>query len=683
MSRKRNAAKRRKREARRGAASSGASHRWRAGIGAALVLVTLALFAPAREHAFLGFDDDLHVTANAAVQQGLSWDGLAWALRTTQTANWYPVTWLSHMLDVELFGVDAGAQHGVNVALHAVNALLLFLVLASATGATWRSALVAALFAWHPLRVESVAWIAERKDVLSTLFWLLTTLAWLGWVRRGGAGRYALVVLGLALGLMTKPMLVTLPLVLLLLDLWPLKRWPAAGDGGSAGQGRALAALVAEKLPLFALVAVSSAFTVWAQTAGGAVKSIESVPIASRLANAALAVVTYLRQTVWPVDLAVFYPYGREVAAWQVVLAGVAIAALTVLASWAWRSRPWLTVGWLWYLGTLVPVLGLVQVGAQAHADRYTYVPSIGLFVVVAWGLGELAARRPGLRSPLAAAAAAALAACAVLTARQLSHWKTTETLFAHALTVTRGNWMAHEHLGLALADRGDHEAAIPHFEAALRFLPPAALPFGHENLAASLLARGELDAAVGHFREAVRLRPEYAEAHTNLGIALAYRGEWEAALPHQSEAVRLAPDDAAIRANLAKALEATGPGDKAELQYREVIRLRPDDPAAHEALGDALQRAARFDEAAEAYRESLRLAPRRIRSHIYLGLALEAAGRGDEAEGSYRTALAIDPRQTAARDGLARVLAAAGGVTKQPPVESSSRGFRRPRPPR
>ncbi|MBI5071150.1 MAG: tetratricopeptide repeat protein [Deltaproteobacteria bacterium] len=407
----------------------------RLALAAALATASFALYLPVAGHRFLSFDDPQYLLENAMVRRGLTWAGAAWAFGTLHFSNWHPLTWLSHMLDVELFGLDAGAHHLVSAGLHAANAALLFLVLRGLTGATWRSLAVAALFAAHPLRVESVAWVAERKDLLSALFGLATLGAWRRHAERPGLARYLLAVAAFAASLMAKPMWVTLPFVLLLLDLWPLQRWagsPLPADPECPSLPRLpLGALLLEKVPLLLLSAASSAITVIAQSRGGAVAGLEVGP-GTRVANALLSCARYLSKSFWPADLAAFYPFPRALPAWQVGLAALLLAALTGLAVWRARTSPWLLVGWLWFLGTLVPVLGLVQVGGQAMADRYTYLPAIGLLVALAWELPRLAGARPA-----AVVAAAALLALGLATARQLAFWRDDVALFSHALAAT------------------------------------------------------------------------------------------------------------------------------------------------------------------------------------------------------------------------------------------------------
>jgi len=448
-----------------------------------LLGVTFGAFYRVLGGEFLRYDDDVYITLNPFVKAGLSRVGLIWAFATGYNANWHPLTWVSHMLDVEVFGMNAGGHHLTNLILHLANTMLLFLVLRRMTGFVWRSAFVAALFGVHPLHVESVAWIAERKDVLSTLFWLLTIWAYARYAENPTWTRYLPVVLFFGLGLMAKPMLVTLPFVLLLLDYWPLNR---LSFGGKGERTVPVYDLFLEKVPLFAMTALSCLITFRAQQMGGAVGLLEKLPFAVRAGNALVAYTTYIGKMFWPKNLAVFYPHpGADLPVWQAVVAGLALVSITILVIRAGKPRPYLSVGWLWYLGTLVPVIGLVQVGAQAMADRYTYVPMIGLFIMLAWGLPGLGGKR------LAVPATLVVCALIAVTWRQVGYWRDSISLFRHAISVTEKNAVMHANLGLALRDRG------------------------------------RTDEAIREYREAIRIDPEFAQAHNNLAVALYFKGDY------------------------------------------------------------------------------------------------------------------------------------------------------------
>lgn len=494
-------------------------------IALGLFALVAAVYANAGGLGFVNFDDPRYVTRNAHVQAGLTWSGVAWAFTTLHDANWFPLTWLSHMVDVQLFGLAPGCHHWMNVGLHCSNTILLFAALRAATGATWRSAVVAALFGLHPLHVESVAWISERKDVLSTLFWFAGTLAYVRYARRPSAGRYAMVMGAMALGLLAKPMVMTLPLALLLLDLWPLERIPAEGP-----RGPAFLRLVKEKLPLFALSGASAAITFVAQARGGAVNSMEVLPIGTRVANALLSYASYLGKAFWPVNLAAVYPHPGlgpgGIPQWKVAGAALLLAAITAVAVWQRTRRPYLMVGWLWYLVTLAPVIGLVQVGLQGMADRYTYVPLVGIFVGVTWLAADLAGEGR-VRRPLAiAAASAALVLCAGLARRQAGYWRDSFTLFEHALAVTEDNGMAWRNLGTAYVDAHQYPIAIAALRESLRLLPYDARTW--MNLAIAQAAVGQFAEADDAFARALRMNPNDPFVWFNLGIAEAMQGRWD-----------------------------------------------------------------------------------------------------------------------------------------------------------
>lgn len=447
-------------------------------IGLGLVVVIAAVYEPVVQFGFLTFDDADYITDNPRMADGLTLWNLMWAFTTTRVANWHPLTWISLLLDRQLFGTWAGGYHLTNLLLHIANTLLLFALLQRMTAATGRSGLVAALFGLHPLHVESVAWISERKDVLCAFFWFLTAWAYVRYVEQPGKSRYWQTVGTYALALMSKPMAVTLPFALLLLDYWPLGRIRNAQAD--------LPGLFREKIPFFALSAASSVATFWIQRSLGAMSPLEGLSLGTRVANALVSYEQYIGQAIWPVALAAFYPPRPPLPASMALLAGLGLAAVSVAVVRAARSKPWMLTGWCWYLGTLVPVIGLVQVGAQAMADRYTYIPLVGLFLIVGWAVPADAAQRHAWRWTLTVFAGAILAACAGLSRIQVGYWRDSETLFRRALRVTRDNWLAHNNLGVALK-----EAGRPREE--------------------------EME----QYRQAIRLRPDYAEAHYNLGVAL------------------------------------------------------------------------------------------------------------------------------------------------------------------
>jgi tetratricopeptide (TPR) repeat protein len=523
----------------------------RLAIAFVLAAATIGVFLPVLGHGFVDYDDDVYVYRNPHVVRGFDGGGVAWAFTSTDALNWHPVTWLSLELDSEVHGLSTDAPpyaksargfHATSLLLHAANTALLFLLLARLTGANGRSAFVATLFGLHPLHVESVAWVAERKDVLCAFFGILAIFAYAAWAESRSKAHYALAALLLAAGLGSKPMLVTLPLLFLALDLWPLRR---SAEGWSR--------LVREKVPLFALAAASAAITFLVQSRGGAVRTIESIGLGARLSNAAVATVAYLMKTIAPAKLAVFYPHpGAGLDTGKVALACVAIALATALAIRCARTRPYVTFGWAWYLVSLLPVIGIVQVGAQAMADRYTYLPLIGPFVAIAWGVSDAVSAALGARTAkalLAAVSVGVLVVLGFLARAQIGVWKDSETLFRHALACTKDNWIAHNDLGLALLEARRTDEAMTELEAALRIRPEYF--DARVNLGRALLQKGRNDDARTVLQEAVRANPASAEAQTNLGIALALDGELEEGIGHLRKAVELEPERVEWQMNL------------------------------------------------------------------------------------------------------------------------------------
>jgi protein O-mannosyl-transferase len=650
-----------------------------------LAALIAAVYWPVGRPGFLNYDDDHYVTANPHVLGGLTVSDMAWAFTARYEANWHPLTWLSHALDCEWFGMNAGGHHAVSVLLHTASTLLLFLVLLRMTGATWRSACVAALFGVHPLHVESVAWVAERKDVLSGLFWMLAMWGYVRYAERPTRGRYAVALGWYAMGLMAKPMLVTLPFVLLLLDYWPLgrTRWAhsVVGNKTQLPLGR----LVWEKVPFFALAAASCGVTFWAQYTAGAVNSLGDLPVGPRLANAIVSYARYLEKTVWPARLAVFYPY-RQWPLPAVIAAAVIVATVSAMAIWRVRREPFLAVGWCWFLGTLVPVIGLVQVGLQSMADRYAYLPSIGLFIMLCWSMPARALERWNVKAITGIAAAAALATCAALSRVQLAYWKDSETLFRHALDVTRNNWLAHERLGADLMGQGRLPEAIGHLEQALQIRPsfPEALnnlavarmrqggrlseviahleqalqidpdfTGAHYNLGDALVQAGRLPEAVGHYEQALRLDPDFAGAHSNLGIALARLGRMPEAMEHWGQALRINPDLADARNNLRLASAQLGAVPERIERYQQALRINPDDAQAHNNLGTVFLQTGRIREAIDQYEQVLRIKPDDAEAHSNLGIALASLGRMPEAMEHWDKALRLNPDLADAHNNL------------------------------
>ncbi len=541
-----------------------------------LAVLIAAVYWPLRQAGFVNFDDDAYVTANPHVLGGLTVANMVWAFTAVRAGYWHPLTWLSHALDCECFGMNAGGHHAVNVLLHMANTLLLFLVLRRMTGATWRSACVAALFGVHPLHVESVAWVAERKDVLSGLFWMLAMWGYVRYVERPTWQRYAVVVAWYAMGLMAKPMVVTLPCVLLLLDYWPLgrTRWAPSVVGHNAPLR--LGQLVWEKLPLFALAAVSCGVTIWAQHRGGAISSLERLPVGLRIANAAVSYVRYMEKVVWPSGLAVFYPH-RAWPPGAVIAAGAILVAVSGLVIRKALREPHLAVGWFWFIGVSVPVIGLVQVGSQSMADRFTYLPLIGLFIMLCWSVPSRVMERRDLKAIAWVAAAAVVAVCAALSRVQVGYWRDSETLFRHALDVTRGNWVAHNKLGNALAQSGKIEEAIAHYKQALWVTPNFAE--AHYNLGIALAQTGKIEEAIAQYEQVLRISPDYAEAHYNLGVALGQADRIPDAIGHLRAGVadQARPRSSAERAGATASSPVSRSARVALMDAVTLWKLRPD----------------------------------------------------------------------------------------------------------
>ncbi|MGA3091282.1 MAG: tetratricopeptide repeat protein [Terriglobales bacterium] len=569
-------------------------------IGLLLLLGTLTLYYPVLRNGFVNYDDPAYVTSNFHVNQGLSWPNLKWALTSTAEANWHPITWLSHMLDVEWFGLRPAGHHAQSIVWHAINVVLLFLLLTKATGFAGRSAVVAGLFAVHPLNVESVAWIAERKTVLCTLFLLLALGAYGGYVNRPRASRYGLVALLFALGLMAKPMVITLPFLLLLVDFWPLQRFPKTS----------FPQLFLEKIPLLALSAASAAITLYAQRAGGAIGSTEILPLAIRVNNALYSYLTYIEKAVWPSRLAVLYPHPQgSLALWKVLVAAIVLIAVTVVF-WRYRERRYLLVGWLWFLGALVPVIGIVQVGRQAWADRYAYFPLWGLFVIAVWLLAESAARIPLSRAADGAIASAVLLGYASTAYSQIAYWRDSYSLFRHAIQVTDANAIAEGNLGSALMEMQRLDLAEYHLERAIQLMP--AFPTAHYNLGTVLQRQNELDRAVREYQLALKYGPderEAAQTHNNLGVLFNQLGRRDEAVVEFTAAIALNPNEQNSLIGRGLIEQEETKLDAALQDFMRAARIAPS-PLAFYWQGRILEEKGQLSAAAEAYRNALRLAP-------------------------------------------------------------------------
>lgn len=694
-----------------------------------LVAAIFGVYGQVRHFDFVNYDDPKYVYDNYYVPRGLTSETVRWALTAVHEATWQPMVWLSYMLEQELHGMDPGWYHLTNVLLHTANTLLLFLLLRSMTGALWQSSLVAALFALHPIHVESVAWITERKDVLSTLFFMLTLLSYARWVKSTGRRFYALTLFFFILGLMSKPMLVTLPFVLLLLDFWPLKRFKIQDSGFK------ISSIILEKFPFFILTVASCVLTYYVQQKGGAIAPADEYPVGVRIANALVSYTLYMKKLLLPFDLAVLYPHPGKLSFWKPTAASVLLILLSFPAAGAIKKRPYLLMGWLWFLGTMVPVIGIIQIGAHALADRFAYIPFIGLYIILAWGISDIASHLTSYKKTTVSLSAIGLLMMMLLTRTTAGYWKDSITLFEHALKVNPENFVAHNCLGCALADQGRTDEALQHYTESLRIEPlyaeahanigialakkgmldkairhyTAALeidpgkPGPRNNLGAALNRAGRTDEAIEQFRAVLQIDPEYVSAHYNLGIAYAKKGRFADAVKHFSEVFRLRPEyalpgkaavfpdrlndpagdiqAAQVRAEYGKAQNNLGAqramqGNVAEAieNFNEALKVNPDAVETHYNLGLFLQQLGRFDDAAAHYREALRIKPDYIQGHAGLAALLMHRKNIDGAASHYQEALRLDPGNPEYANSLGIALARLG--KKAEAIESFRRAL-------
>ena len=655
--------------------------RRRYGVSLLLVAATLFVFAQVRHHDFVDYDDDLYVVENPVVQTGLNLKSVVWAFKTTSIANWHPLTWLSHLLDVQLYGLNAGRHHLTSLFIHIANTLLLFLTLRQMTGALWRSAFVAALFALHPLHVESVVQVACRKDVLSTFFWMLAIYTYAGYVHQPGRFRYYLVILFFALGLMAKPMVVTLPFVLLLLDYWPLGRFQVIETDRAVRKNHRFKKnlyLLWEKIPLFILAAASCLITFYVQDKGGAVASLEKYSLGVRFANALVSYTGYITKTIWPANLAFFYPHPGMWPLWEVAGAFCLLLLISILAIRNAKDKPFLIVGWLWYIGTLIPVIGLVQVGAQAMADRYTYVPLIGLFIMISWGADDVFIKRRFRKIVGALSAISIIFVLMAVSWIQTGFWQNSLKLFTHAIEVTSNNTAAHNNLGMVLQEMGRPQEAIPHYQRALQIDPQYAFAHNnwgnalsamekhaeaaehyaaaikinpqyakaHYNLANFFMEDGKISEAINHYSESLRIDPSYVAAHNNLGTALARQGRTAEAIAHFQEALRITPDSLAAQTNLKKMLAAQEERDKAVLKIQEALVKNPMNADAHYRLGGLYKSKGDLNAAAAHYQEALAVNPKFFEASKNLGIIYAMQGKYDGARECFHRGITLRPHQ-------------------------------------
>ncbi|MDB6121834.1 MAG: Tetratricopeptide 2 repeat protein [Pedosphaera sp.] len=586
-----------------------------------LAIGTLALYWRLFHSEFINYEDPEHITGNSLVQHGLNGAGILSAFRSTDTGNWYPLTWLSHIVDFHLFGFNAAGHHATNLLLHIANVLLLFLLLRRMTGTTWPSAFVAALFAWHPLHVESVAWISQRADLLGTFFCLFSLWTYVRYAEKPATNLYLLTLFLFALGLMSSPMLISLPFLLLLLDLWPLHRLSPAlttltEQVPPPSLTRPLGKLALEKIPFILLAAISVALTLWAQQSSGSPNALNQFTLPFRLVSTLVACVAYIGKMFWPTNLTVFYSTPSVIPAWQIAGAALLLVVSSVAVIRARRKFPFLMVGWFWFLIALIPTIGLMPIQIQSMADRFTYIPLIGLFIMLAWSITRLRNQ-----TVLGLLTAIPLVACLIVTSRQLPYWHDSVALFTHATELTRDNPIAHKNLADALVDGGNTESAQKHYEEAIRLDPRYAA--AHFNLGNLFNALGKMDPAIEHLSTAVKLTPKLPELHNNLGLALARKGQLKEALPEFFEALRIKPDYAKAHYNLGVAYGMMDEPKEALPHYQDAVRLAPDDADARKNLGNILLKQNKLPEAAEQYLQVVRLRPDDLKTRSNLARAL------------------------------------------------------------
>jgi len=626
--------------------------------GALLAIITAIVYWPAVGFDYVNYDDPQFISTNPHVLGGLTWENVRWAFGTGMDGNWIPLTWLSYMLDMEWSGPTATGLHLTNILLHAANTVLVFLLFRRLTGAHWPSAVLAGLFGWHPLHVESVAWVTERKDVLSTLFWLLAIWRYARYAQKVIAGsrhwlnEYFLALIFFALGLMCKPMVVTLPFVLLLLDYWPLRRIePRDIIAHRAGLTR----LICEKIPFFTLAAIASALTFFVQLQARAMMSLANLPAGARISNALVAYASYLEKTIWPVDLAIPYPLTSQWPWFQVLTAGALVMGLSVLSMLTARKRPYVLVGWLWFLGTMIPVIGLVQVGFQSMADRYTYIPLLGVFWIVVWTATDWVTRWRLPSLVVALATLLFLGACAAWTRVQLDYWRDGESLFRRTIAITRNNFVAFDSLGLALYYKGQNDQAVFYYLKALEIRPNYKNAL--ENLDVALVRIEAANAATNSLQTlAPRTAANYAGVHNLLGVGLGMNGKLDEAIKHFRKALYYDPDNMNARCNLAHALVLQGGLDEAIEDCGQVLRRSPRNPQAHNILGLALLKQGRPNEALAQLREALQYQPDFAEAHFHLGQALAALGQHDEAIAHFKKAAQLAPNYRDAREQLKKL---------------------------
>lgn len=594
-------------------------------LSVALIVITLAIYWRVGGHEFINYDDNLYLTENPQVAAGLTGANIIWAFTSVHASNWHPITWLSHMADVQFYGMNPRGHHLTNVVIHALSAALLLFLLFRLTSSLWQSFTVAALFALHPLHVESVAWVAERKDVLSAFFWFLTLLCYAEYVTRRKSSLYLLALSSFVLGLMAKPMLVTLPVVMLLLDFWPLNRYSARTlepSGQRPARGYTFLALVKEKIPFFACSFLSAVVTIYAQHKGGTISTLEILPVNLRIGNAIISYAQYTLKTFWPHDLAILYPFPASLPLWQILCSLLVLILISVATIRAARNYPYLAVGWFWFLITLLPVIGLIQVGCQSMADRYTYIPIIGLFIMAAWGVPALLQGFQYRKFALALLTSAVIIISAALTWQQIGYWHDDITLFQHALSATSNNFIAHYNLGTDFVKERNLDDAIKEFQATLAIKPDYFK--ARDNLGAALASKGDLDAAITVYREGLALSPNNFVTHYNLGAALTSKGDLDAAIKEFQAALAINPNYVEAHYSLGITFAAKGDLDAAIKEFQAALALNPNSSKVHNNLGIALATKGELDAAIKEFQDALTLNPRNSSAYSNLEIALD-----------------------------------------------------------
>ncbi|MGD0820762.1 MAG: tetratricopeptide repeat protein [Desulfomonilia bacterium] len=627
-----------------------------------LTAATLTVYWQVVGFDYINMDDPQYILDNYTLRNGVSLEGIRWAFSSFYASNWHPLTWISHMLDVQIFGLlNPGLHHITNVIFHILNTILLFLVLEKMTAASWRSAAVAALFAVHPLHVESVAWIAERKDVLSTFFWMLTMMSYLWYVQNRTIKRYLVLILFFILGLLSKPMIVTLPFVLLLLDFWPLNRLEIhqAGDlnknqdkgtAESVGWHSRLSALVLEKIPLIVFAMISSGITMFAQKSAGSLSSLSELDFGFKMANVIISYASYLWKMIWPFNLANFYAYPEVIHPLAVILCAIFLLFVTVAVLFFAFRFPYLVVGWLWYIGTLVPVIGIVQVGSQSMADRYTYIPLIGIFLMIVWGFSDLFCRWRWGKAVLGVISVGVLVLLIAVAWVQVGFWKNSETICRHTIAVTKNNYMAYTNLGLVLIKKGQLDEAIKEFHQALRIRPTSE---AYNGIGMSYIMKKEDKAAVEYLSKGVQIDPNNMNIHNNLGLLLASMGRTDEAIEQFQELLRLNPMDFQAHFNLGKAMLLTGKLHEAIFQLNEALLIDPHQYVVVSYLEKAKATPEKFEAELSLLNESLKSEPQNPTYHARLGDLYSQMGEYDDAIIQYQKAISIQPEYMKAMSGL------------------------------